>query len=301
MRLVVLLLASALLCAASGHATIFGNVRGIVHDPQHRPVANAEVAIRAQSSKWSRTMRSNGEGKFEFNAVPAGDYAITVIAKGFRPLEQRMTVTSGSAPILHFQLSLQGVKEQVEVSGAPEAINTESSATQTTINRQRIERTPGANRTNSLAMITDYVPGAYMVHDQLHIRGGHQVSWEVDGVPVPNTNIASNAGPQFDPKDADYIEMKSGGYSAEYGDRTYGVFNVVPRSGFEYDHQGELVTSYGSFNQTNDQLSLGSHTDRFAYYGSFSFNRSDLGLMTPIDPGHSRSEQRVRRFWLPDF
>ena len=46
-------------------------------------------------------------------------------------------------------------------------------------------------------MITDYTPGAYVVHDQLHIRGGHQVSWLLDGVPVPNTNIASNVGPQF--------------------------------------------------------------------------------------------------------
>ena len=63
------------------------------------------------------------------------------------------------------------------------------------MNRLDIERTPGASRTNSLAMITDYVPGAYVTHDQLHIRGGHQTSWLVDGVPVPNTNIASNLGP----------------------------------------------------------------------------------------------------------
>ena len=44
-----------------------------------------------------------------------------------------------------------------------------------------------------------------MVHDQLHVRGGHQVTWAIDGVPVPNTNIASNVGPQFDPKDIDYV------------------------------------------------------------------------------------------------
>ncbi len=129
-------------------------------------------------------------------------------------------------------------------------------------------------------MITNYVPGSYMVHDQLHIRGGHQVSWLIDGVPVPNTNIASNVGPQFDPKDIDYLEVQRGGYSAEYGDRTYGVFNVVTRSGFERDRQAELVASYGSFNRTEDQFSFGDHTDRFAYYGSISGNRTDLGLET---------------------
>ncbi|WP_130422388.1 hypothetical protein [Edaphobacter modestus] len=38
-------------------------------------------------------------------------------------------------------------------------------------------KTPGADRTNSLAMITDFTPGAYITHDMLHMRGGHQVSW----------------------------------------------------------------------------------------------------------------------------
>ncbi|MCL5005770.1 MAG: TonB-dependent receptor [Acidobacteria bacterium] len=278
----VSLLALVLLLAAPGHASIFGNVRGVVHDPQHRPVGEAQVTIRAKGSAWSRTVKSNAEGEFEFTAVPVGAYAVTVSAKGFQPLEQRIIVASGSASILHFQLSLQRMKQRLEVSGAPEVINPESSSSETLVNRQEIARTPGADRTNSLAMITDYVPGAYMVHDQLHVRGGHQVSWEVDGVPVPNTNIASNVGPQFDPKDVDYVEMKTGGYSAEYGDRTYGVFNVIPRTGFEYNNEGELVASYGTFNQTNDQLSFGSHSDRFAYYGSLSANRSDLGLMTPV-------------------
>src|SRR5258706_12512562 len=120
-----------------------------------------------------------------------------------------------------------------------------------------------------------------MIHDQLHVRGGHQVTWLVDGVPIPNTNIASNVGPQFDPKDIDYLEVQRGSYSAEYGDRTYGVFTVVPRTGFESNREAELVVSYGNFNQTNNQLKFASHTERFAYYASLNGNRSDFGLATP--------------------
>jgi len=76
------------------------------------------------------------------------------------------------------------------------------------VSRQQIAQTPGASRTNSLALITDYVPGSYVTHNQLHIRGGHQVTWLVDGVPVANTNIADTVGPQFDPKDIDYLEVQ---------------------------------------------------------------------------------------------
>ena len=137
-------------------------------------------------------------------------------------------------------------------------------------------------------MITDNVPGAYMVHDMLHIRGGHQFSWLIDGVPVPNTNIATNVGPQIDPKDLDYVEVQRGSYDAEYGDRTYGVFNAVPRTGFERDKECELVVSFGNYYQTNDQINCGGHTQRFAYYGSLNGNRTDLGLETPVPQIDSR-------------
>jgi hypothetical protein len=193
-----------------------------------------------------------------------------------------VVVNSGTQPVVHFQLSLERAKETVEVSAVPEIVPTDSATPITLVDRLTIERTPGASRSNSMAMITNFVPAAYVTHDQLHIRGGHQTSWLVDGVPVPNTNIASNLGPQFDPKDIDYMEVNRGSYSAEFGDRTYGIFNIVPRSGFERNNQAELVLSGGNFYQTNDQLSFGSHTERFAYYASLNGNRSDLGLQTPV-------------------
>ncbi len=274
------LLGSVLLLAIAASATIFGSVRGLIHDPQHRPVQRAQVVIRAVDSDWSRSASTNNDGEFQFDSVPLGNYTVTVEVTGFAAEEQKLTLTSGRDARLHFALTVANTKEVVEVNDIPSSINPESSTTSSVVSRQEVNQTPGADQSNSMAMITDYVPGAYMVHDQLHIRGGHQVSWLLDGVPVPNTNIASNVGPQFDPKDIDYLEVQRGGYSADYGDRTYGVFNVVTRSGFERNRQGELVASYGSYNNTNDQISFGDHTERFAYYGSLTGYRTDVGLET---------------------
>jgi hypothetical protein len=267
--------------AAPLHATIFGTVRGIAHDPDHRPVPDATVSLQSATSDFRKTGQTDANGEFEFSAVSVGEYRITVTRQGFAPVEQAALVTSGSAPVLHFQFRLATAKESVQVSGEPQPVNPESSTPATVISRDDVDKTPGADQTNSLRMITSFVPGAYLTHDMLHIRGGHQVSWLIDGVPVPNTSIASNVGVQFDPKDIDYLEVQRGSYSAEYGDRTYGVFNVVPRSGFERNNEAELSATLGSFYQTNDRFSFGSHTERFAYYVSLNGNRSEYGLQTP--------------------
>jgi len=282
MRRICVTLFLTLLGIAAAHASIFSSVRGVVHDPQHRPVENAMVMIKAKNSNWSATANSDANGDFAFNAIPLGEYVVTVAGLGFEQARQNVVVVSGSQPVLHFSLSVAVSREAINVVATPETISTDSATPITLVNRLDIAQTPGADRSNSLAMITDYVPGAYFTHDQLHVRGGHQTSWLVDGVPVPNTNIASNLGPQFDPKDIDYLEVDRGSYGAEFGDRTYGVFNVVPRTGFERNRQAELVMSAGNFYQTNDELSFGSHTERFAYYASVNGNRSDLGIQTPV-------------------
>ena len=271
----------AVFFAALGWGAVVGTIRGVVHDPDHRPVQGAEVLVKANTSDFKRTLTTDSDGGFEAAALPVGAYVVTVSRDGFTPSSQEVVVASGAAPVLHFQLALGARTEQVTVSESALAVNPEQMTPTTVVSRNEIAMTPGAELSNSLNVITDYVPGAYVAHDQLHVRGGHQVTWAIDGVPIPNTNIASNVGPQIDPKDIDYLEAQRGGYSSAYGDRTYGVFNAIPRTGFERSNEGELFTTFGTFHQTNDQVNFGSHTERLAYFASLNGNRSDYGLETP--------------------
>ncbi len=270
-----------LFCAASSSASVFGDVRGVVRDPQQRVIKDAKITLRSRASELTLFAQTDDQGAFLLRGVPVGEYLVMIEASGFRKVEQPITVVSGSAPVLQVQLEVAPLSQSVDIVAKPELVGSDSPTPTTLVSRAEIEKTPGATRSNSVAMITNYTPGAYVTHDQLHIRGGHQVTWLVDGVPVPNTNIAGNVGPQFDPKDIDYLETQRGSYSSEYGDRTYAVFNIVPRTGFERSREGELVLSYGGFHQTNDQINFGSHTERFAYYASVNGNYSDFGLATP--------------------
>jgi TonB dependent receptor-like, beta-barrel/Carboxypeptidase regulatory-like domain/TonB-dependent Receptor Plug Domain len=272
----------AFLTPAPLYAAAFGSVRGVVQDSDARPIAGASVKIHAAASDWVQTADTDARGEFSFSTVAIGDYMLSVTQSGFATSMQAVRVVSGSSPTVRIQLAARPALETVTVAAQAEALPATSATPTTLVSREDIERAPGASRSNSLAMITNYVPGAYVVHDQLHVRGGHQTTWAVDGVEIPNTNIASNLGPQIDPKDIDYLEVQRGSYEADQGDRTYGVFNVVPRTGFERNNEAELVASAGNFGQTNDYLSVGSHTDDFAYYASVNGNRSDLGIQTPV-------------------
>jgi len=238
-RLFSLLTAFPLAVSLPAFATVFATVHGVVHDPQHRPVAGANVTLQAADSGFMLRAKTSTEGEFDLLQVPIGVYTLNVAAPGFATVKQQIEVASGTNPVLHIPLSVAPATQTVLVQGLDSSISAVDSVTPTVlITRADIEQTPGAGRTIGMEMITDYVPGAYMTHDMLHMRGGHQTSWLIDGIAIPNTKIASNVGPQIDPKDIDSLETQRGSYSSDVGDRTYGVFNVLPRNGFERNRDG---------------------------------------------------------------
>ena len=50
-------------CGTLLHATIFGKIQGVVHNPQHRPVSGAAVKLQAATSDWSQPARTDDNGE----------------------------------------------------------------------------------------------------------------------------------------------------------------------------------------------------------------------------------------------
>ncbi len=263
------------------YATVFATLHGVVHDSQHRPIAGARVLLEAVDSAFALHATTRADGSFELEAAPIGVYRLTVSAAGFESATETLTLASGTNPVLHIPLAVGSSSESVVVHGTTaDAVDTVTPTT--LITRQTIDETPGADRTTGTEMITDYVPGAYMTHDMLHMRGGHQTSWLIDGVAIPNTKIASNVGPQIDPKDIDSMEALRGSYASDLGDRTYGMFNVLPRNGFEFNRDGQLMLYGGNLGTGEAQVALGDHSEKTAWYSSVTGSRSNYGLATPV-------------------
>jgi TonB dependent receptor-like, beta-barrel/Carboxypeptidase regulatory-like domain/TonB-dependent Receptor Plug Domain len=263
-------------------AAAYGSLSGSVRDDAGQPVAEATVTLESEAHAVIR-QRTDSLGRFDFPRLAIGHYILTVSRRELASMSEPVTVEAGYFPVATIVLTPSAKLAEVTVSAS--RLPVVASVTPITmVDQQDIQNTPGAINVNSLAMITDYVPGAYEAHDMLHIRGGHQTNWLIDGVEIPNTNIAENLGPAIDPQDIQTLGIERGSYQADEGDRTYGIFNVIPKSGFGSDHEAELDATAGNFGQTNDYLSAASHTDDFAYYASLEGNRSDLGLQTPVSP-----------------
>jgi len=283
-RLITLILFLPLIAALPARATVFATVRGVVHDPQHRPVAGAHVMLKAADSAFSLHTETHNDGEFALPEAPLGVYALTIEADGFAAFTEPVTLASGTNPVLHIALTVGSATVSVQVHGLEATVATDSVTPTTLVTRGDIDETPGASRTLGMQMITDYVPGAYMTHDMLHIDGGHQTSWLLDGVAIPNTKIGSNVGPQIDPKDIDSLEIQRGSYSSDVGDRTYAAFNVLPRNGFERNREGELRLTGGNFYTGEAELSFGDHSASTAWYASATGSRANYGLAIPV-PG----------------
>jgi hypothetical protein len=213
-------------------------------------------------------------------------YTIEAKRDGFATIHQTIQLIVGSVLNVDLTLPVSSTSAEVTaVADAPlEVTAAEAPSPPVLVSRQDIiEGLPGADRMSSLQFITETTPGAFVLHDHLHVRGGHQINWSIDGVPIPNTNMSSNVGRAMDPKDIEQVQINRGGYGAQSGDRTFAQVNILTRSGLDFGNDADLTLTYGSFHQTNDQFGLGGHTERFAYYASLVGNRTDLGLEPPSE------------------
>ena len=78
---IAIFLPAALRATAQTPAT--GAISGIVFDPAHRGVAEADVSALNKSTHATPNVKSGAEGEFRISLLPPGDYAVTITATGF--------------------------------------------------------------------------------------------------------------------------------------------------------------------------------------------------------------------------
>src|SRR5260370_10593159 len=91
-----------LFAALPAFATVFGTVRGIVHDPQHRPVSDIQVILKAKTSEFTLNTRTDDAGQFHFDALPLREYTVAISEASFVADHQRVAALSWPGSQLSF-------------------------------------------------------------------------------------------------------------------------------------------------------------------------------------------------------
>jgi hypothetical protein len=231
-----------------------GQIAGTVTDQTGAAVPGAKVTATSPTLPRAIVTVSDNRGRYEFPVLPIGVYTIAVSGQGFQTLRQHsIEVKLGSEITFNATMALGQMAETIEVSEAAGSLDVTSSQTSTNINRKEFDNLAKARDYTSLLLIAPGVRlenragGGYGI--QVDGASGSENAYIVDGVEVTNMFQGSLLGQYALPLQlVQEVQIKSGGFEAEYGGATGGVINIATRASTNAWH-GNV-----EFQFTNDAL-----------------------------------------------
>src|SRR6476660_690595 len=104
---------------ASGQA-VSATLSGRITDASGGSIAKATVTALNPATGFSRSAQTSDGGEFTIPALPAGDYAVTVVFTGFGKQTKNITLQVGQYAALDFALSPGEIAQKVEVEATSE-------------------------------------------------------------------------------------------------------------------------------------------------------------------------------------
>jgi len=204
-------------------------------------VPGAEVTVRNPNTGFTRTVTAGADGSFRFPFLPVGEYLIEARRNG-ETIAQPAPVTVFLGKTTHVNAGSQDLDViQVVGSRTTAAIDVTSTESGTNITKLELERLPVDRDLLSVATLASGVTRGEFGGASF---GGSSVAENavyINGLNV--TDFYRRIGFSSVPY-AFYEEfqVKTGGYSVEFGRTTGGVINAVTRSGTnEFEFGAEAV------------------------------------------------------------
>ncbi len=111
---------------------VFGSIFGTVTDASGAAIPNATVTVTDVDKQIGETVQTNGSGNYRFVRLVPDKYMVKVTAGGFATAEtDGVEVVANGAPKVDESLAIASSTQQVVVSSAPVALQTEPCRCQT--------------------------------------------------------------------------------------------------------------------------------------------------------------------------
>ena len=129
-------------CAVVRAQVTTGDVLGTVSDASGAVLPKVTIVITNMGTQDTRTTQSDSAGQYTFPLLPSGQYKLTASASGFRNVVASITLNAGDRRRQDLQMSVGSTVEQVEVSGTPPALETDTSVLSTVVPEGPVEDLP---------------------------------------------------------------------------------------------------------------------------------------------------------------
>src|SRR4029078_8947688 len=292
-----------------------GTIAGRATDAQSLAVPGATVTLTGPQG--SKTTTTDGQGRFTFPYVKPGAYTLRVELTGFNAIERKdVSVSLGQTVDLPLTMTVGALSETVDVTASSPLIDRTSTTTGAVISSDLLDRVPvGRRGSDTLYLAPGVTSGGSVGQANPSMSGGSGLENEyvIDGVNVTNLGYGAlgpysitfgslgNATPFDFIKD---VEVKTGGYEAEFGQSTGGVVNVITKSGsnaikgsaFYYDRPSGLEGTWTEVQTPNGTVqTTGSRSYDGGVEGGGPILKDRLFFFGAIDPSRD-----IRTFQAPE-
>lgn len=296
-----------------------GSIQGVVKDQTGAAIPGAKVTATSSALVRPLEVMTDSAGAYTFPRLPVGAYSITVTLTGFKTVKKEdIAVQLGRELTLEIAMPAGDVAEQVNITASSEALDITSSRTATNLSEKFIDNTPRGRNFHSILKAAPGVrpepKGGNEGVGGIQVDGasGAENAFVLDGVEV--TDVRKGQLRRADSIPFEFIrevQVKSGGFEAEYGGATGGVVNVVTKSGTNAFH-GEgafLFTNSGLNSNTRGYWQPGvrdankaeffrqNEDDYRAFYPGFSLGgpilKDRLHFFTSYFPELIRTERTI--------
>jgi hypothetical protein len=292
--ILIILLASALPVMAQTTGTIAGRVTG----GDGTPLPGVTVEARSSSMQGARTAVTDELGMYRLPLLPPGDYSVSFNLQGFGPKQKKMAVSLGKDSIVDASLA-PAVSSEITVTADAPVIDTASTTLGSNYNSRAIETLPTPRNYAGVAQVTPGVASDANPNNggqstiSVYGSSGAENSFFIDGVNTTGVEYGFQ-GKELNFEFIQEVEVKTGGYEAQYGRSTGGIINVITKSGgnefrgdvFGYSDRDSLQANAKSVVSTGGTLKGFTKSDYGADIGGY-FLKDKLWFFAAYDRVHN--------------
>jgi len=266
-----------LLIAPAVTAQTTGEIVGKVTDEQGGALPGVTVEAKGSALQGARSAVTDATGSYHLVLLPPGTYTLTATLQGFAQIQKTATVALAktSTELITMRPSASA---EVTVTGEAPVVDTTTTQVGSNFDSRQINTLPTGRSYSSVVQVAPGVTtqttntSAFSNTIAIYGSSGLENSYIIDGADTSGVEYGAQ-GKELNFEFIQEVDVKTGGYEAEYGRSTGGIINVITKSGGNEFH-GDV---FGYYNANSLQAD-NRHPDENLYGTNLGFSQYDWGL-----------------------